>query len=85
MLSLNMCNSIVILFPYSQEAVHFMAPTKSPVKDEAEAQQAPGMYQDLEGMDQNSSEREKYELCFELSSFLGGAAVPQLVNPVEDQ
>lgn len=26
-----------------QEAVHFVAPTKSPVKDEAEAQQAPGM------------------------------------------
>ena len=80
-----MCNSIVILFPYSQEAVHFMAPTKSPVKDEAEAQQAPGMYQDLEGMDQNSSEREKYELCLSCQVFFGGAAVPQLVNPVEDQ
>lgn len=70
MLSLNMCNSIVILFPYSQEAVHFMAPTKSPVKDEAEAQQAPGMYQDLEGMDQNSSEREEYELGLSCQVFL---------------
>ena len=45
-----MCNSMVSLFPYSQEAVHFVAPTKSPVKDEAEAQQAPGMYQDLEDL-----------------------------------
>ena len=56
---------------YSQEAVHFVAPTKSPVKDEAEAQQAPGMYQDLQGMDQNSTEREGYELSFSCQIYFG--------------